>query len=925
MLSAADTAQFFETKVRPVLVSKCYGCHTTSKLGGLRVDSRDALLEGGKRGPSIVPGKPQDSLLIKAISPAGAGDLKMPMGGQLTERQIADLSTWVGMGAPWPSAAAPSSVPTAAQRAITPEQKAFWAFQPIRKPDVPTVADTAWAKTPIDHFVLARLEQKGLKPVSPASKPSLIRRATFDLLGLPPTPEEVRAFVDDNSRGAYEKVIDRLLASPRYGERWARHWLDVVRYADIDTGSQTFVNAYRYRDWVIQSINQDMPYDQFVKAQIAADLMPDSQDLRPALGLFAVGPWLYSADPDERALERDDRVDVVTRGLLGMTVSCARCHDHKYDPISTQDYYAVAGVFASIGYHEYNLAPDDTVQKYKEHEQVVQRKTNEIQEFEKTQTRSLGDMMASKTARYLMAAWPAMIDPRLDVKNLAAEPELDHETLERWTRYLRRTEREHPYLKDWDALVKRRGDLEEAKPLAREFQKTVLEILAERRKLDEMNRVTRAQYKPGQGLKKILYPNGIERYEGFCNSCDLVVKPLEREKYILYRDLFESTRGLFDFPDEEAAVFEYRDKTVARFLGAEWQDYLKKLEQELEALKKQQPPPYPFLMGVSEDEKPVNLRVHIRGSAENLAEEVPRGFPAILSGGERKAFEHGSGRLELAESMISHPLFARVMANRIWMLHFGTGIVDTPSNFGQVGGRPSNPDLLEYLAARFRAANWSMKQLHKEMMLSAAYQLSAESAEANAAADPGNRLYWRANRRRLEVEAIRDAALFVADNLDGKIGGPASDLTTQSGLGRRRRGGPAQEADPGENNRRTVYATISRFKMDPLLALFDFPDPGLTCERRITTNIPLQRLFFLNSAFMARQADGLAARLLKSGNENAARIRQGYWLLYGREPKEAEMAMGLEFLLHSAKADPRTTWKDYAQVLLSASEFYFLD
>ena len=383
--SASEKTEFFEGRIRPVLASHCYSCHTDSKLGGLRVDSRVALLEGGKSGPAIVPGRPEESLLIKAVRQVDPR-LKMPLGGpRLKDNEIADLRYWIqAMAAFWPSEVNKPAAPVteSAKFTIRPEQRKFWSFQPIQKPPPPNVTDIAWGKTAIDRFVLARLEEKRLKPVSPADKRTLIRRAYFDLIGLPPTPEQVDAFVADSSTDAFAKVVDRLLASPQYGERWARHWLDVARYADgtgrpdsrpvflgYGMARDGYANTWRYRDWVIQALNDDMPYDQFVKAQIAADLMPaqDRSKLLPALGFFGIGPWFTGDDVvfvEARANERDDKIDALTKGFLGLTVTCARCHNHKYDPISQKDYYALAGVFANSGFWEYDLAPEKDVEAY---------------------------------------------------------------------------------------------------------------------------------------------------------------------------------------------------------------------------------------------------------------------------------------------------------------------------------------------------------------------------------------------------------------------------------------------------------------------------------------------------------------------------------------------------------------------------------
>jgi hypothetical protein len=554
-------------------------------------------------------------------------------------------------------------------------------------------------RSPIDRFVLAKLEAKGLRPAAAADKRTLIRRATFDLIGLPPTVEEIDAFLTDNAPDAFAKVIDRLLASPHYGERWGRHWLDVARYGEDQAHSfqpRKYPDGFRYRDWVVKAFNTDVPYDHFIQMQIAGDLLegPDRADRLAALGYFALGPVYYGRAVAD---ELDDRIDTLCRGFLGLTVACARCHDHKFDPIPTRDYYSLMGVFASTDYKEYVL----------------------------TGAGNIDDKTAS--------------DPT-----------------------------------DKMARDKKKG----------------------------------------------------------------VSRP-------------------------------------------------------------------PVIHSLTEGPKPANMRIHIRGNPANLGEEAPRRFLAILAGDNPPLFTKGSGRLELAQAIAGkdNPLTARVMVNRVWMHHFGRGLVATPSNFGSLGEPPTHPELLDWLADRFMADGWSIKALHREIMLSAVYQLSCRPDEHDAQADPDNRLLWRMNRRRLDVEPWRDAMLAVSGTLDQTVGGPSADLVS------------------ADNRRRTLYGSVSRHNLDPLLRLFDFPDPNLTSDRRAVTVVPLQQLFVLNSEFMARQARLLAARLTAEGGDDAARIRRAFPLVYGRPPTEREVQLGIQFL----DAGSSGAWEEYAQVLLSANEFAFVD
>jgi cytochrome c553 len=696
---APGAGDFFEKSVRPLLAARCFGCHGPDKQRArLRLDSRAAVLVGGRRGPAVVPDRPDESLLLKAVS--YRGEPKMPPDGPLPAAQVAVLRTWIQQGAPWPQAvAAIRPGPQGAGFRITPQDRTFWAFRPVADAPVPAVRDRVWPRKPLDHFVLARLEEAGLCPLEAADRRTLIRRATFDLIGLPPTPAEVEAFVLDDSPDAYEKVVDRLLASPHYGERWARHWLDVARYGEDQAHTfeaRTYPQGFRYRDWLTRAFNEDMPYDRFVMEQIAADLMdgPGRLERLAALGFFALGPVYYG---DRLRLDQiDDRIDTLTRGFLALTVACARCHDHKFDPISTADYYALAGVFASTDYVEVSLAPG----------------------------------------------------------------------------------------------------------------------------------------KEGQPLPP---------------------------------------------PDRKS--------------------------------KKKAEPKGPFIHALQDATRPANMRVHVRGSATELGEEAPRRFMTILAGDDTPPFTQGSGRLELAQAIASpdNPLTARVIVNRVWRHHFGEGLVRTPSNFGALGQRPTHPELLDHLARRFAAAGWSLKALHREIMLSATYRLSSRLDPRGQEADPEDRLLWRVRRRRLEVEAWRDALLAVSGRLDRKVGGPSTDLSAEG------------------SRRRTVYGMVSRHELNPLLRLYDFPDPNITSGERTVTTVPLQQLFVLNSEFMVGCARALAAHLQDAAGTDAGRIRVAFPLLYARPVTDRELRLGLSFLAAGGAPERLTRWEQYAQVLLSANEFMYVD
>src|SRR5262249_23018884 len=483
----ANSPDFFEAKIRPVLIKNCYSCHTTSQMSGLRVDSQEAITKGGKRGPAIVPGNPAGSLLLTAIRQTDPA-LKMPMGGKLTDAEVNDFAAWIEAGAVWPKNTAVAAN-TDGKYIIYPEQKEFWSLVPLTQPKLPLVRDIKLPKTDIDRFVLARLEKERLKPVAPASKRDLIRRATLDLTGLPPTPDEYAAFEKDNSPDAFAKVVDRLLASPHYGERWGRIWLDVARYGEDDyrslnpkpRGYRPYPNAWAYRDWVIRAFNDDLPYDQFVKAQLAGDLMDPSvrYKMLPATAFLGLGPWYYDNGSNEvtRADERHDRVDAVTRGFLGLTVQCARCHDHKYDPIPQTDYYALAGVFFNTIYEEYPNAPKKVVDEFTKLEEDLDLKQRILQEENQNQSNQFSRALALQISNYLQGVYEISGKRKKEMSQVVEARKLDYELLDRWTKYMAKTTDKYKSKEPWQAMIKRGGTPEEAKKLADKFQEEAIEAM----------------------------------------------------------------------------------------------------------------------------------------------------------------------------------------------------------------------------------------------------------------------------------------------------------------------------------------------------------------------------------------------------------------------------------------------------------------
>lgn len=888
----AGNPLFFEAKIRPVLLGRCAECHDDTAEGGLRVDSREALLTGGKSGPAIVPGKPADSLLLQAVRHTHA-KLRMPKKrNPLPSDEIETLEQWIASGAPWPTNAAPA---TATRKIDVTGQLDFWSIQPLSKPPIPAVTNRLWPKSDLDRFVLARLEREGLQPVDAAGKRVLIRRATLDMTGLPPTPEEVQSFLSDNRTNAFETVVDRLLASPRYGEMWGRWWLDIARYGEDDCrsldpmgrGFNPYPKAHAYRDWVIQALNDDMPYDQFVLSQLAGDLMGDTgrAGRLPALGYLGLGPWLYDNGSIEvtRADERHDRIDAISRGLLGLTIGCARCHDHKYDAIAIEDYYSLASVFKNTVYKEYPQVPQSEVDAFAKAEKRMEDLEALVAEHMKAERRHLSEMLALQTSRYMMAAWGVLLDPKKQKSLIAAREKLDFELLDRWISYLGRTHTQYTFLDKWKALVAARGSKEEATRLSKEFQETVVDVMLEHIEIEDQNDIIRAKALPGNKRKKpSKLPGDFITNDDFCPGCGLELKTLQGERNALWIDLFDRdmdyaldlTQGNFD-PDRKPGLFVFEDYGLERMLGAERRQQLRELKDELKKLQKENEDKFAYVHGVAEASDPTPIRVHLRGSPFRLGNEAPARFPQLLSQGTTRAFTNGSGRLALAQAIVTHPIAARVIANRVWKWHFGTGLVETPGDLGRTGERPSNPALLEYLSWLFVDGGMSLKKFHKAILLSATYGLSDAANPRNDAVDAANRLHWKFSPRRLSAEQIRDSALFVANTLDLKPGGPSEKLTA---LG----------------VRRTVYSQISRYKLDPFLALFDFPSPNISAERRFTTQVPLQQLFFMNGEFIQQQAETLAQRVAGETNFNA-RIQKLYSLLFNRPASEAELGIARRF------------------------------
>jgi hypothetical protein len=1130
----AAEAEFFEKEVRPLLVEKCWKCHgETTHKGRLNLTTRASLLKGGTSGPAAVPEKPEESLLLDAVRYKEVR--RMPPDGKLTARQIEVLERWVKLGVPWPGG---QVLPTAATcSTITEKQRQFWSFQLLRHVAIPAVHAKDWVKSDVDRFILAALEAKRLTPSKAADKRTLLRRATFDLTGLPPTTAEIDIFLEDDSSQAFAKVVDRLLASPRYGERWGRHWLDVIRYADARDliqlpADSDFREAWRYRDWVVDAFNRDLPYKDFVRLQVAGDLLPPPQpgDVNKeglvATGMLAIADFI-PGDVDKEQMIADyvnDQIDVVGRGFLGLSLACARCHDHKFDPIGTEDYYALAGIFFSTrlipGPVPGNtplvraplLSPAEITEGRAQEAKDKRRQSELAQQLSEAFDREylvwVKHLIVEQTARYLATAGEYRNSSsglaKVSVDEVAKQKGLREELLSGWLAYLGRTEKEaladrHPVVRhaaagrmtgrelqeaaehlqrSLAAVAKRRKD-EAAKPAEKQTlaRAAVLRFRANDPQLqtDANNRVTcwpnraspfadatpvtsasgpvkatatvgghtkailrfdgnallEAPHRlpsagslfivfrntattgsgrrlvgwedsdvgkhglglmttPGGGWHAILRNNGqngdlvdkhaANDFETACItwgprgttlhrngkavgakkgldslSSDPSITTLKiggpgsgnaprfqgdlAEIRVYNKQLDDAERcqveaelkdAWFNDADVEAppadAVTELYDELLSargpfgasaderkKRLPAEVQSRLAALGDELESLRKKPPFVVPQAV-VVQDGGPIGTRhegfkdavVFLRGDPKKLGKTVPRGFPRVLAGERQERITKGSGRLQLADwlTRADNPLTARVMVNRIWQYHFGEGLVRTPNDFGARGERPTNPALLDYLAARFIESGWSVKAMHRLIMLSSVYQQSSRTDAAGLVRDADNRLFGRANRRRLEAEAIRDSLLAVAGILIDKPGGPPfADLAVP---------------------RRTLYLQSARTgaNTSDFGRLFDRADPGSIIAQRGQSATAPQALFFLNDKFVTTIARELATRVVREAPQSdEARIRFLYTLVLGRPPTLVERDVGMELL----SAEEGNSLERYCHLLLCTNEFIYLD
>jgi hypothetical protein len=898
---APNQVEFFEARIRPVLADQCWKCHGPKKqMSGLRLDSRAALLQGGDNGPAIVPGDPEKSPLVRAVR--HAGPLKMPPKGKLPAQAAADLAAWVKMGAPWPAAQ-----PAQAAKG-SDAWRTHWAFQPVKDPPLPAVRTPAWPRTSVDRFLLAALEAKGLTPSAPADRRTLIRRATFDLLGLPPTPEEVEAFESDRAPDAYERLIDRLLASPHYGERWGRYWLDVARYADtkgyVFFEDANFPWAWTYRDYVIRALNQDKPYDRFLLEQLAADRLPHGGDNRPlaALGFMTLGARLMNNQHDIL----DDRIDTVTRGLMGLTVACARCHDHKFDPIPTRDYYALYGVFASCAEPEVPPVVEQPplTREYVAFDRELKARQRKLVEFRTAQHAALVRGARTRAADYLLAAHAQRDQPTTqDFMLLADGSDLNPTMILRWKTYLERTRKtHHPVFALWHALA----DLPE-KDFAIRAPRVCAELRSRKDPAHPLNPLVLTAFaQPPQSMAE-----AARRYGALLGEVEKGWQALSKGSPAPVRlptPEQEELRCVMYGADTAADVKPWELNDLELFPDRASQGRLQELRRALEQWRTSGPGAPPRAMVLEDLPAPVNPRVFIRGNPNNLGEPVPRQFVGVLAGEKRRPFTDGSGRLELARAIASrdNPLTARVLVNRVWQQHFGQGLVRTPSDFGLRSDPPSHPELLDHLASTFMREGWSIKKLHRLIMLSQAYRQCSDDRAECKAVDPENLLAWRMNRRRLDFEATRDVLLAVAGRLDRKVGGPS-----------------VRNLLSPKATRRTLYGFLDRLNVPGLYRTFDFPSPDATSPQRDVTTVAPQALFLMNNPFVLDAAGHVLRRAEVAGaKDTAGKVERLYRLLYGRRPGAQEVSLAREYL---GAAPAAVAWQRYVQALMLANEFVFVD
>ncbi len=917
---AADEQRDFESKVRPILVARCQSCHGAKKQeSSLRLDTKAGFKKGGDNGAVIDPKQFDQSELLLAIRREGGR--KMPPDKPLPAAEVDVLAEWIRRGAFWPDDSAAPAADAAAKH---------WAFQSIVLPPVPRLPNDEWSSTPLDRFVMSKLRVAELTPSPTADKRTLLRRVSFDLIGLPPTPGELDEFLTDDSPDAFEKVVDRLLSSPHYGERWGRHWLDVARYADtkgyVFFEEKKFPWAWTYRDYVIRSFNDDLPFDRFVIEQLAADQLELGDDKRPltAMGFLTLGGRFMNNLHDVL----DDRIDVVSRGLLGLTATCARCHDHKFDPIPQADYYSLYGVFRSS--IEPTLPPEflppPKTEEYTKFATEMNARQKKLTDFVTGKHSELVASARTRAAEYLLAAQAQMEKPPTDDFMLLADTTDINPTMTlRWQVALEAArQKPHPVWHAWTEFAALSVDQFPAKAI--EVNRRLGTLARPLRDDPDASSSTNRTAKSGDPtrLNPLVIATVCEpppkslaevatRYGELLKRID--AKWQQSKPAPLSDPHEEEIRRVLHGPDAPPDVpLAMGWGFLSLFPDRPTQGEYQKLIKELEQWSMTTPGAPARAMVLVDDATLFDPQIFLRGNPNRSGVHVPR-QPLAISAPDRKPFATGSGRLELARSIVDprNPLTARVFVNRVWMHHFGVGLVKTPSDFGLRSDPPSHPELLDWLAANFIRSGWSVKWLHRQIVLSATWQQSSDSKtvqrlsadSSRQSADPDNRWLSQMNRRRLEWESLRDSLLTASGMMDRRLGGESVEL-----LG-------------GFNPRRTLYGTLDRLDVPNLLTTFDFPTPAATNPQRDSTTVAPQSLFLMNGDLTFEVASRMLRRPeVVAATDSPSRVRQLFLICFQRTPADAEQQATREFL---SDAPTPTRWTAFAQSLLLANEFVFVD
>jgi hypothetical protein len=890
---APEKLEFFESKVRPILVQRCYECHSGQESnGGLRLDYREGLLKGGDSGPALQADEPQGSLLLRAIRYQNA-DLQMPPSGKLDATEIEVLETWVGQGAVDPRADLPSGSSDKPQGMSIQDGRNFWSMMPLKPVEVPRAVDTDWCRNPIDAFVLKELDSNGLRPSPESPRREILRRVTLGLIGLVPESQEYKAFEQDTAPEAYERQVDRLLSSEQYGVRFGRHWLDVARYSDSNGLDENIAygNAWRYRDYVVEAFNSDKPFDRFIEEQIAGDLLPDAdRQSKTATGFLVLGAKVL-AEPDRDKLTMDtidEQLDTIGKAFMGMTLGCARCHDHKFDPIKQRDYYALAAIlkgtktfgdsnFGAIKHwNEISYANPQEKEQLKAIDAQIAEKNGAWNKLKSEAIGKLREQVRKQAADYLAVASKLTSEATLNEwAQVGEELKLHPRVLANSRRYLD-NHRQEPLFAKWHELAGH-GDHQAIRDYYQElFERALGEW--------EKAKAADAQVKKLEDSTLEAARVALGDVGGFLAIPAKMEHALDQESLVKIHELAESARLFESAAPDETSVMGVADKGVVD-----------------------------------------GLAIHIRGSYRNLGDVVPRGFPEVMvSQGATPIFSrHSSGRLELARWLANatHPLTARVIVNRVWRWHFGRGLVESTENFGVLGDRPSHPELLDYLARWFIESGWSIKELNRLILTSSTYRMSSVHPEAQSALaiDPENRLRWHYKLERMDAEPLRDSILQVAGRLDCQLGGKSVPLRNRQFVFDH----TSIDHTKYDSIRRTVYLPIIRNHLYSLLEQFDFPDPTMPVGSRNTSMVSVQMLLLMNADWIIDSASLLARRSQEFSSEPSRRIDWLFETVLGRAPKEHEQRRFLD-AISAGQASGEDPWVTLAHNLLICSEFIYV-